>query len=611
MEDAAVALSGTPYATETNKDGVADTSFRLWQRLPSYEMQVSKPGYLTSEHVLFMGVGGHLREDVPITAQDFDAAAAYANGRKPPPIAVTLLSPPSAPPERPAFEAEEQRRKLLLAVKRGDAAGVRSLLEAGVSANTADDRGVPAIAWAALVAGDEVIKALLDAGAEVRNKDALGHQALLFYLSGGMWGDRQSNAYQAAVARHEEVVRRLVEAGADVNVRGSYRGTVLSAAIALAPSVARPEYAPSYYLTAASVRFLIASRADVNGADAHGHTPLMAAAQKPSPDLIKVLLEAGARPSVNAKNEEGQTALMLASRQWDAEAVKRLLAAGAAVNAKDRQGQTALMYGHAYRHQPASLETFKFLIAAGASVNDSDGAGLTPLMLAVQDQYPEEVETLLAAGARTSINARDERGRTALLHVRSELYEDASAEIIRVLTAAGADVNAADNEGRTLLMTLAEEGFFDEPIRVLLAAGARTAVNAKDRQGRTALMFAARSGMVERIKILLEAGAALDARDNSGQTVLMHAALGYPCRSEVIRFLTAAGLSAADVNEDGQTPLMLVVRTGSTDCVVKQLLEAGSPIDAKDKRGRTALMLAREAGNVSVAALLEEAERRK
>lgn len=594
VEDAAVTLSGAPQVIKTDKGGLADTNFRLWQRAPRFEMQVSKPGYATSEHVLFMGGLSHLREDLPIFAEDFAAAAEYAGGRKPPPIGVTLLSLPVTPAERRAFEAEEQRRKLLLAVKRGDAAGVRKLLEAGAGANTADARGVPAIAWAALVGDDETIKALLDAGAEVRNKDALGHQALSLYLTGGVGRDGQSRTDEAAVGRHEEVVRRLVEAGAGVNLRGSHRGAVLSSAIGLAPYPAGPEYTLfPYYLTVASVRFLIAAGADVKAADLRGYTPLMAAAQKPSADLIKILLEAGARASVNAKEGEGQTALMLASERANVEAIKTLLAAGAAVNAKDKLGRTALTHGHPYRYRPASLEAFKVLIGAGANVNDADNGGQTPLMLAAQDHFPEEIKALLAAGARASINARDERGRTALLYIKSELHEDASPELIRVLAAAGADVNAADVEGQTLLMTLAAEGFHDEPIQTLLEAGARASVNAQDQQGRTALMFAAQYGMVERVKILLGAGADLDARDNRGQTVLMHAALGYPCRSEVIKFLTAAGLSVADVNVDGQTPLMLAAR-GHGDCVFRQLLEAGAgaTVNSKDKAGRTALMYA-------------------
>ena len=64
---------------------------------------------------------------------------------------------------------------LLLAAKRGDAAGLRALLEAGVKANTTDASGVPAVAWAALAGGDAAIRQLLDAGADVR-KNRLGRR---------------------------------------------------------------------------------------------------------------------------------------------------------------------------------------------------------------------------------------------------------------------------------------------------------------------------------------------------------------------------------------------------------------------------------------------------
>ena len=201
---------------------------------------------------------------------------------------------------------------------------------------------------------------------------------------------------------------------------------------------------------------LITAGADVNAPEVPGLTPLMSAAEKMSVALIKMLLEAGASASINAKDNEGRTALMFAAERGHVETIKTLLEAGAAINIKDNMGKTALMYTQGYMYsRNSSLDAGKCLISAGASINDVNAKRQSPLMLAVQRNYLEEVKMLLEGGARASVNARDNQGKTALMYVKSEGYDDASADIIRSLVAAGADVNAGDDDGETPLMLLA------------------------------------------------------------------------------------------------------------------------------------------------------------
>ena len=78
--------------------------------------------------------------------------------------------------------------------------------------DTTDDKGVPAIAWAAFAGDADTIKTLLDGGSVVRNRNTLPHQALLIYLTEGITNDKHFEKAQAAVQQREEVVRRLVEA---------------------------------------------------------------------------------------------------------------------------------------------------------------------------------------------------------------------------------------------------------------------------------------------------------------------------------------------------------------------------------------------------------------
>lgn len=72
---------------------------------------------------------------------------------------------------------------------------------------------------------------------------------------------------------------------------------------------------------------LTGGKADVNGRDDHGNTPLIEAARAGHDDVVQALLVARADPS--AKNDEGQTALTLAARGGHDEVVRLLRQAGA------------------------------------------------------------------------------------------------------------------------------------------------------------------------------------------------------------------------------------------------------------------------------------------
>lgn len=72
---------------------------------------------------------------------------------------------------------------------------------------------------------------------------------------------------------------------------------------------------------------LAGGKADVNGKDEHGNTPLIEAARAGHDDVAQALLVA--RADVNAKNDEGQTALSLAARGGHDEVIRLLRQAGA------------------------------------------------------------------------------------------------------------------------------------------------------------------------------------------------------------------------------------------------------------------------------------------
>lgn len=189
---------------------------------------------------------------------------------------------------------------------------------------------------------------------------------------------------------------------------------------------------------------LILAYARVNEANDLGATPLWAACQNGSVEMVKLLLNAGANPNVALLS--GETPLMVAARTGKTEIVRLLLARKADPNKTATRRQTALMWAvaqkhpevvklliankaniharsetwsemmavppHGYRpynkeiphgHDTALLfaarvddiESAKLLLAAGADANDADAWGVSALTYAVHSGYREIVDLLL------------------------------------------------------------------------------------------------------------------------------------------------------------------------------------------------------------------------
>ena len=90
------------------------------------------------------------------------------------------------------------------------------------------------------------------------------------------------------------------------------------------------------------VRSLLEHGADVNVTTNNNSTPLMIAADKGEADIMRLLITWKAK--VNLKNDEGQTALILASKKGRGDCVKALFLSGADGTIRDNGGKTALTH---------------------------------------------------------------------------------------------------------------------------------------------------------------------------------------------------------------------------------------------------------------------------
>ncbi|XP_069700069.1 golgin subfamily A member 6-like protein 25 isoform X4 [Periplaneta americana] len=157
-----------------------------------------------------------------------------------------------------------------------------------------------------------------------------------------------------------------------------------------------------------------------------------------------------------------------------------------------------------------------------------------------------------------------------------------------------------DSQGRTELHRAAKRGDTHR-VQLLLYAGSQ--VNAVDHAGCTPLWLAADEGHQDACRALLAAGALPDVKSRPcGWTALHQAALSG--HHAVCELLLAAGARPNEPDdEDGCTALHWAAGCGHAP-VVQLLLEYGAQRGARDKRGRTALDLARKYECTEVDAML-------
>ncbi|MEO6378732.1 MAG: ankyrin repeat domain-containing protein [Caulobacteraceae bacterium] len=390
------------------------------------------------------------------------------------------------------------------AATNGNVEILKTLLDAGADVESTSPEGQTSLMIVSRTANLDAAKLLLDRGANVNAVEKYEQQSAL------MWASEQNQP---------AMVRLLISKGANVNAvsrvhvndvrvtaepRVKYdpsggltplmiaaREGCLDCAKALVEAGAKvnaydpDSVAPLFYSIWNAhfdlAAYMIKAGADVNKWDFWGRTPLWGAvdyntiptggrSDRPSDDdttsldVIKQLLAAGANPNARLKffppyraigNDRGgdlifttgATPLLRAARGGDVEVVDLLLKAGAKVDLpverawKDQVGGiTPLMSATGLKNQPndtrgkfkteaQSVAVIKLLVAAGADVNARDDRGDTALHGAVLRGYNDVVTTLIKDGADPYRANND--GKSAADIAKAPAYQ-ARGQIIEV-----------------------------------------------------------------------------------------------------------------------------------------------------------------------------------
>ena len=161
----------------------------------------------------------------------------------------------------------------------------------------------------------------------------------------------------------------------------------------------------------AAVRELLDKGVEADSADLQGWTALMAASATGRPDIVRLLLDKGAKVNARGKGfpitlsangsniPSGTTALMVASYSGYPEIAALLLQKQAAVNAKREDRWNALMAACL----SGSSETVSMLLDAGANADAVDESGYSPLAIALANRNNGAVRLLKARGALLAV----------------------------------------------------------------------------------------------------------------------------------------------------------------------------------------------------------------
>ncbi|WP_257266427.1 ankyrin repeat domain-containing protein [Endozoicomonas sp. ONNA2] len=263
----------------------------------------------------------------------------------------------------------------------------------------------------------DVVKALLDRGADPRTRDS-GHFTALHFAT------RNSNDQTVLL------LNCLLNHGADLNALTALNRTPLQCAVicgnlsainTLLEHGADPDIPDQFGFTPLNKAVAQGDRLIVDKLLAHSANPdkfgvwtlnpLYKAVFKGYTDIVQTLLAHGANPDPDLCNTSGRTMLnCLVEKLRPVAEVSLMLANGADPNTCSNSGQTMLNFVIDREDCPVPL--LKLLLANGADPNARGEDGDTPLHLGVANKSLEFVKVLMENGADPGV--RNSLGWTAL-----------------------------------------------------------------------------------------------------------------------------------------------------------------------------------------------------
>ena len=532
---------------------------------------------------------------------------------------------------------------------------VIELLNKGADINFRDENGNTALFYGAVQGDEDILKILIEYGADINIKNNYGMDPLFYCL------------FYSSSNNKVKTMKKLIEYGADVNSKYDNGNNLL------VNSACKGKIK--------IVKLLISKGASINVKDKNGRTALMEAIKHGYLKIIDILLKAGAecsneerekidylikeRNDINFVNEKGETALLLAVANEDLELAKSLIENGANLKVEDSFNHSLFAKAVLYTGNKKMIKLFldngadinekmdhdsktpllvalergnfalaKFLIKCGANIEEKSRSGVTALMYAAKNNCIEVAKMLVENKSDTSDfsaalfnaalfghleiikllwektgNLKEYQEKT-LLEASFRGYDD----ILRWLIERGIEINIEFSttpynnypyHSTTPLITASQRIDIIGTAKLLIEKGAD--VNKKDSSNFTPLMSASRNGNLELVKLFLELNSDMNVEDNRGETAFSYALTNN--HREIARLILEKNVNTStDINTKGNKGITLLMQAailGDKE-IADLLISKEAKVNEKDNSNITALMYASKNGHLELVKLFLE-----
>ncbi len=365
-----------------------------------------------------------------------------------------------------------------------------------------------------------------------------------------------------------------------------------------------------------TIAYLVANGNDVNKRTHDSRTYVFWAASSGNLDIIKFLINKGARLDVVDSHGYGPISFTAATGQQNTDIYDYFIANGADLkNEKDHQGKNVLLVAIG---RAKDFKIVDYLIKKGLSINSVDNFGNGIFHYAAQGGNINILKQLKERGVSIDKNnITDEnaiffasKGREASINLFKYLESlgihakvttkkgenplhnlaktTADLNVYKYFVEKGVNPNAIDEEGKTPLLNAAERNKL-EAVRYF--AEKSTDIDHKDTKGQTALAIAIQNNSADVVDYLISKGADIHTLSKDGNNVAHYLfnSRGKPRDFDAkLSALVKKGFDFKTVQGDGSTIWHLAVAKNNLD-LIKKISVFDADINTKDNRGNTPL----------------------
>lgn len=380
------------------------------------------------------------------------------------------------------------------------------------------------IFWASYKGNINIMKHLLEKGAETDLRDSHGNTPVTFAATTGQ--------------KNIEVYELFEKNG--VILKQEKNKTGINTLLLVAP----------YLKTEKELNYFISKGFNIRGKDPKGNNIFNYAVKKGNIPFLKLLIKKGINPRI--LNKEGGNAMLYASKglrnfKNPIKTYKFLKNLGIAVNVVGDNGQNPL---HNIAKRNNNLEIFSFFIKKGVDVNLQDNNGISPFMNSVISNNLDSVKFL--SEYVEDFDLKNKKGLSAL----SIATNKSSVEVVDFLLKKGANINIKDNNYNSIAYYLIEsfkpENLHDFNKKLSLLKNNGLTFNQVKNEGNTLLHIAIKKNNLQLLKSLTPFKIDINAKNNLGYTSL-HLAAMMSENDSIIKYLLNLGANKNIKTKFGET----------------------------------------------------------